>query len=148
MIRTFYFAYGSNMRSSRLIERVGSVSLYGVAILSDFRHRFNKHGSDGTAKGNIEASVGAVVHGVVYQLTHRQFEILDRYEGGYEPIELAVESNGETVECASYGAVLRRDGLKPTERYLLHYVEGAFEHGLPSSYIDSILPSWFEKKGS
>jgi hypothetical protein len=135
-----YFAYGSNMSSARLIDRVGSIAIVGAARLPDYQHLFNKHGSDETAKGNIQPRAGREVHGALYQLTGEQTTILDRYEGGYQ--RLWIEVAGQ--RALTYEAVRLSDELEPTTEYLHHYVRGVREHGIPDHYLQAILPDWFD----
>jgi gamma-glutamylcyclotransferase len=135
-----YFAYGSNMSSARLEERVGDVEIEGAAVLRSHRHSFNKHGADGTAKGNIEPEHGSEVWGVVYVLTLTQFEQLDVVEGGYRRVEVSVECEGEVLEAITYTALAPASGLHPTTEYLDHYERGVREHDLPGEYWDTIRP--------
>ena len=51
---TPYFAYGSNMSTPRLVQRVGEVRVLGPARLEGYEHRFSKRGNDGSAKGNVD----------------------------------------------------------------------------------------------
>lgn len=135
-----YFAYGSNMSSARLESRVGPVQIVGVGVLDDYRHAFNKHGSDGTAKGNVEPVSGAQVWGVVYELSDDQFEQLDVIEGGYRRIDVEVDVDGETVSAITYTAIAPEAGLRPTAAYLEAYERGIREHEIPPSYWEAIRP--------
>lgn len=127
----FYFAYGSNMSSPRLVQRVGPVRVLGRARLEGYRHSFSKRGNDGTAKGNVERAVGAAVQGVLYALEPAQLEHLRSFEGGYRQVEFEVlREDGERVRAASFEALALVRGLEPTPAYLEHYSAGMREHGL------------------
>lgn len=135
-----YFAYGSNMWRPRLEHRVGPVWVHGPAVLAGFAHRFNKLGADGTAKGNIVRTPGSQVYGVLYRLNDEQFEMLRRYEGGYEERQLVVLCSGEPTDAITYIAeVPRRDCPPPKPEYLAHYRRGIVQHGLPETYLAEIL---------
>ncbi len=139
-----YFAYGSNMSSTRLTSRVGALRIVGVARLQGFQHRFNKRGNDGTAKGNVEVCADSSVVGVAYELEEAQLAILDAIEAGYrrDRLQVRLEAGG-ICEVLCYRAVLLGDGLEPTHSYLEHYVVGAAEHGISRQYLRAILPPWF-----
>jgi hypothetical protein len=136
-----YFAYGSNMSSARLEARVGEVRVMGWSSVVGYRHAFNKHGADGTAKGNIVRDPAATVHGVVFEISIQQLEVLTVHEGGYRAVELRALHCGSGVEhvVRSFEAVRPVDGLEPTVEYLDHYRRGMDEHGLPDAYRALIL---------
>ena len=135
-----YFAYGSNMSRARLEARVGSVVVLGRGRLEAYRHRFSKHGRDGTAKGNIERAPGAEVWGVIYDLDEGQHETLIHYESGYRQTWLEVRNDhGDLIRITSFEAHRIVSGLCPTAEYLAHYVTGMREHDLPRHYRAEIL---------
>lgn len=135
-----YFAYGSNMASHRLTTRVGRVETLGIAVLRAYRHAFSKHGSDGTAKGNIEPHPAGTVWGVVYELSLAQFSELDIVEGGYLRARVIVDRRGQHVEAITYVAIAPIDGLEPTAEYIEFYESGVLEHDIPLEYWHSIRP--------
>jgi len=140
-----YFAYGSNMITARLVERVGAVTVLGQASVSGYRLAFHKRGKDGSAKCDIvpASDDGARVHGVLFAMHAGQRTLLDGYEGpGYEVHEI-------TVEPADGSAMLRvltyrarpghlQAGLLPYAWYKDLVLAGARAHGLPERYIASI----------
>jgi hypothetical protein len=130
-----YFAYGSNMSRSRIEARLGSVVDLGPARCSNRLHRFSKLGLDGTGKGNIEAFVGGLVWGVVYELDVVQLERLVEFESGYRTIELELELG----VAISFEAEQPKLGLTPSREYVEHYVAGIREHGIPEDYLGAIL---------
>jgi len=134
-----YFAYGSNMSSARLRGRIGDVHIVGVGRLSGYVHRFDKRGADGTAKGNIVASPGARVLGVLYRIDMQQLETLSEFEGGYRQVELRIHHDRTEVAAVSFAAIAPATGLAPTREYLGHYRCGLREHGLPAHYARELL---------
>ena len=136
-----YFAYGSNMHRARLERRVGRVIDHGWARLPEHRHGFTAVGGDGTGKGNIEPRERLSVHGVLYELSAEQLDVLGGYEGGYDRVELAALASiaDAAVRAASFRFIEPVFGLLPTDDYLEHYRLGMAEHDLPEAYIDEVL---------
>ena len=66
-----YFAYGSNMRTKRLKDRVGEIDMIGKAKLKNYRLTFNKLGNNGSRRANIEPRKGFFVEGVIFDLTEK-----------------------------------------------------------------------------
>ena len=60
MTDTFYFAYGSNLRIDRKLERTGAIRRVRLARLKDYRFAFNKAGMN-EVYANIVPCVGEVV---------------------------------------------------------------------------------------
>lgn len=137
-----YFAYGSNMSTPRLERRIGCVRVLGRARLDGYRHRFSKHGNDGTAKGNVEPSSGTAVWGVLYALDDDQLARLELFESGYRRVRFEVElDRGERLDAHSFEALAAVRGLVPTDAYLAHYRAGMREHQLPADYQRELLRS-------
>lgn len=132
-----YFAYGSNMLSTRLAARIADTVSMGVAVLHHKCLVFNKPGIDRSAKANIVDSPHDKVWGVLYQITSASWPILDAFEGGY---------NRETCEVVSpkYGSLAATlyqwhgadCKLPPYDWYMDLILAGAQENNLPASYID------------
>lgn len=131
---TPYFAYGSNMSTLRLVQRVGEVGLLGPARLEGYEHRFSKRGNDGSAKGNVERVEGALVWGVLYELDAEQLVRLRGFESGYRQVRFSVSLGAAPVHAVSFEALAIVRGLEPTQAYLSHYLEGMREHQLPPDY--------------
>ncbi len=49
-----YFAYGSNMSSRRLMDRVPSAQFVSIGKLGEHRLRYHKKSKDGSGKCDIE----------------------------------------------------------------------------------------------
>jgi hypothetical protein len=81
-----YYAYGSNMLTSRLKSRAPSATKVGVGTLSGHILAFDKSSADGSAKCDIKRTgkEGDVVHGVLFMVDAKDKEGLDKAEGlGY-----------------------------------------------------------------
>ncbi|RUO30363.1 gamma-glutamylcyclotransferase family protein [Aliidiomarina soli] len=138
----FYFAYGSNMSSRRLLARVPSARAVGVAHLSDYVMTFRKHSHDGSAKCTIESQPGAGTLGVVYRIPEDQRYTLDRIEGqgfGYAVTDVKVVlQEGRTLPAFTYVGTDIDDTLQPYSWYKYHVLTGALEHGIVQQYVDNI----------
>jgi hypothetical protein len=141
---TNYFAYGSNMASYRLLSRIPGAIQTDTAVLPQHRLRFRKSDNGESGKCDVEmtGNLADNVHGVVYQISRMEKEILDHYEGlgiGYseKPIEITA-SSGRILSAFTYYAMIIDENLIPYHWYKEHVLRGAIEHGLPQSYIAAI----------
>lgn len=128
-----YFAYGSNMLRERLVARVSTAQVVAVGVVRDFRRDFAKVGADGSGKGDMVASSGGEVWGVLYEFDASQRVDLDRHEGPhYEAKEVIVLTpSGDEAAWAYMSKPGRRDtAMLPYDWYLALVVAGALQHGL------------------
>jgi gamma-glutamylcyclotransferase len=130
-----YFAYGSNMHSTRMRTRVDAARLRGVARLADMRLVFDKLGRDGSAKANLSPAPGVEVWGVVWCLPLAAWTHLDRFEGGYRRIAVEVELADGRLRAETYVSRLLAHDPRPLASYLGWIRDGAREHGLPAGYV-------------
>lgn len=138
-----YFAYGSNMLTSRLRERCKSAQPVGVATLPGYSLKWHKRSQDGSGKCDIVASdeSAALVHGVLFEIDSSQKSNLDRAEGlghGYTQADFTVLRNLKAVKAIAYVATDIDASLKPFDWYHDYVVDGAIEHGLPDAYIAAL----------
>ena len=137
-----YFAYGSNMSSARLEERVPGAVAMGLGFVEGRRLAFHKLGSDGSGKCDIPESgePSDRVYGVLYEIPAEGWGSLDRAEGEgthYHRVRLRVDRADEAaVEAWVYLAdpAKVRKGLQPTAAYLQHVLDGAREHSVPGDW--------------
>lgn len=138
----YYFAYGSNMSSLRLLARVPSARSLGVAHLHGFEMSFGKRSHDGSAKCTIAEKEGASTLGVIYDIPTDQRYTLDRIEGqgfGYEAADIRITTqSGRQVTAFTYLGTDLDHGLKPYTWYVEHVIRGGIEHGIAEQYIDII----------
>jgi gamma-glutamylcyclotransferase (GGCT)/AIG2-like uncharacterized protein YtfP len=139
-VRELYFAYGSNMSSRRLSERISGVQTLGPGRLDGSRMVCNKPGRDGSGKANLVAEPGGKVWGVLYRLSAHQWTALDAFEGEYVrrvyPVRLASQ---ERVNAQAYvWGPSKSPALLPFKWYRDLLVEGAREHGLPTDYVEML----------
>lgn len=134
-----YFAYGSNMKTKRLENRVGEVNAIGWAIIKNYCLKFNKLGTDGSGKANIEPKEDSFVEGVLFDLTEEQLKKLDRYEGVNDDyirctMDVIRFDNKEVAGVYIGNQNTLRGRLKPNCEYLQYLIDGANEHGLSDRY--------------
>ena len=139
-----YFAYGSNMLSTRLRGRVQSARFSDRGFLRGKRVLFNKRSTDGSGKANLVDSPDAITWGVIYEIDDDDMPTLDRIEGGYDRylVQICVP-NGDPVEAVAYISNNLTDDVRAFECYKQYLLSGAREHNLPQDYIAELeqLPS-------
>jgi gamma-glutamylcyclotransferase (GGCT)/AIG2-like uncharacterized protein YtfP len=134
-VRARYFAYGSNLKLSRMRERVPAAEVVAPALLRGRRLTLDKRGADGSGKANLAPDRGALVWGVVYAFRAETWTALDAFEPDYERVEVAVELSGVALRAVTYASErITRDPV-PHDWYKRLIVEGAREHGLPAEWI-------------
>lgn len=140
----FYFAYGSNMSSRRLRQRVPGARPLDAAHLPGRRLAWHKKGRDGSGKCDIPAvHPDDVVYGVVYAIDGTHKPRLDAAEGlgwGYEQMQVEVRllERRETISAFTYYATRIDSAYIPYDWYRDHVLIGAREHNLPDHYIQLI----------
>ena len=122
-----YFAFGSNMSSQRMHERLGWSPSRSGAILPDYEMIFNKHSNDG-GKANIMYSPGDLVEGILYSVNEEDLLILDKYEGvaakQYHRHEIEVHKNNKhSITAITYKALNTGKVSAPTEEYLSYILD-------------------------
>ena len=130
-----HFAYGSNMSTSRIERRIGSVRQAGIARLKGHEIRFDKKSNDLSGKANIAVSKGSVLWGVLYELTSAQSERLAKIEKGYAEQYVSIQVGETESRALTFIAKKNTPGLRPTRAYLNYLIAGAREHQLPPEYI-------------
>ena len=101
----YYFAYGSNLHPMRLMERVPSAELVGVAKHPNHVLTFHKKSNDGSSKCNMFNSGSGLIFGAIYKLNPEHKNELDRFEGkgyGYIDNQITLEHNETEYSCFTY----------------------------------------------
>jgi gamma-glutamylcyclotransferase (GGCT)/AIG2-like uncharacterized protein YtfP len=131
-----YFAYGSNMNTERLQNRVSSTKPLGRAKLPNKSLVCNKKGKDGSGKANLTDAAEDTVWGVLYEIDSAELDQLDRYENGYVRISLDVMNDQDSlVKAYVYVSSKLTDDARPYDWYKELMIKGAREHQLPAFYI-------------
>jgi gamma-glutamylcyclotransferase len=134
-IKKLYFAYGSNMNQERLESRVGKVSKIGVIKLPYWKLEFNcGPGSQRFANITMTGNRKDAVEGVLYELTPKQFRILDGREGCpfvYQKMAVPLK-DGKTMFAYICVNPLYRPlpKAKASAEYMSHLLKGCKENGL------------------
>lgn len=140
----FYFAYGSNMSSRRLRQRVPSARPVGTAALAGHRLSFRKIGRDGSGKCDIVDTglLDDVAWGVLFRIEPQHRPALDAAEDlgrGYALRQVDVAGvDGGLISAFTYAALRVDESLQPFDWYREHVLRGAREHGLPRPYVAAI----------
>ena len=131
-----YFAYGSNMSTERLQDRVSSAEPLGCAKLPDKRLVCNKKSKDGSGKANLTDTAGDTVWGVLYEIDSAELDNLDRCECGYTRISLDVKTDQDSsVKAYVYVSSELIEDARPYDWYKKLMIKGAREHQLPAFYV-------------
>ena len=141
--RIYMFAYGSNMLSVRLRERVPSAVAIGTGRLSRHVLKWHKRSRDGSGKCDAEATglIDDVVWGVLFELNAAEKPALDRAEGlnnGYVERQIEILTDRGPMSAVAYFAVAIDPSRRPYHWYKSFVVEGAREHGVPHEYQQSL----------
>ncbi len=139
-----YFAFGSNLASPRLLQRIPAASVQCVATLGKHRLSWRKNGHDKSGKCDIEftGETDHLVYGVIYHMTPDEKLELDVYECsdfGYDHKTIEVTAlHGEVIEAFTYYALDIDHRQQPFHWYKEHVLRGALEHDFPPHYIEQI----------
>ncbi len=145
-MQSLYFAYGSNLTSSRLVARVASAAVVAPARLPGLRLTTDKRGRDGSGKANLTREPGGEVWGVVYRIRDEHWPALDACERGYDRLRVGVLTATARLEAWTYASSSLTEDPVPFSWYKRLIVEGAREHGLPAAWV-ALLEGLPERPG-
>lgn len=140
----YYFAYGSNLSTRRLQQRVDSAELITTGLLTQHTLIFHKIGRDGSAKCDAfhTGSSSDILYGAVYKIDPEQKANLDDAEGlgnGYEIKQVkVVADDNQAIDAFMYYATRIAESIKPFHWYKQHVLKGASEHCFPQFYVERI----------
>ncbi len=131
-----YYAYGSNMNTARLLERVPGAQPLGPARLEGWRLCCTKPGADGSGKANLIEDPKSTTWGVLYALGPDDWERLDAFEPGYARAEHPVlDESGTSWRAQLYLWTKTTPELPMLAGYRDQLLAGARGHGLPPDYV-------------
>ncbi len=140
MSELLYFAYGSNLDADQMSERCPNSEPRFRARLHDHRLDFthwSRRWSGGAA--DVRPHPQGVVWGVVYRLERDHLPLLDRYEGGYDRVELdVVEDDAGRVHRAISYTVRDKQRFRPSEAYIEKMLRWGEHWSFPSSYLELV----------
>lgn len=134
----WYFAYGSNLKESRLRDRDVRILDHKIGYIEDYAFRYNKIGVDDTGKGNIINEEGSRVWGVFFKIPEEDYRHLhEAHEVGYRQIEVEGTSGEKRVKAKSFVALPENidNAMTPHPEYHNIVLKGAEEKKLPEDYI-------------
>lgn len=140
----YYFAYGSNMSSRRLLARLAHIEKVGTFSLAQHQLAFHKKGDDGSAKADafFTGNNTDQILGVAYRVSSKDIAILDQIEGvgaGYERKQVSIVNHlGESLDAVTYYATKIDHSLAPYNWYHHHVLLGALQAKLPTDYVAKI----------
>lgn len=114
-----YVAYGSNLNLEQMEFRCPYATVLGGGVLPDYQLLFR--GGDGGAVATVEPKKGGSVPVLLWEITPRDEEALDRYEGWphlYRKETVAVRYGEKLVEAMVYIMNEGRPLGLPGEYYL------------------------------
>jgi phage replication-related protein YjqB (UPF0714/DUF867 family) len=133
-----YFAYGSNLCATQMVQRCPEATDPRPATLADHDWLINQRGV-----ATVEPCAGSRVHGVVWQISDRDLAMLDSAEGvpaRYRRERLTVHT-ADGLSPASVYIDHRVQPGPPRAGYLERIIAGATDRGLPAPWID-FLRRW------
>ncbi len=140
-----YFAYGSNMFTTRLKKWCPSASPLTVALAGGFKLEFSKLSTDGSGKGNLVRHSDTSQPGVLFEIGTSDLPALDDAEGkekGYDRNDNFIvrrADTGEHVTSITYLATETDEKLLSYDWYLALIVHGAREHALGQDVLGELL---------
>ena len=136
----FYLAYGSNMNLRQMSYRCPYATVLGVTELNNYRLLFR--GSRSGAVATVEPCEDVSVPVLLWEITPRDEEALDRYEGFphlYRKKTVKVTFNGKPVKAMAY--VMNEQYLVgiPSEYYYDIILEGYNSFGLDAGVLEEAV---------
>ncbi|MFZ1156050.1 MAG: gamma-glutamylcyclotransferase family protein [Solirubrobacteraceae bacterium] len=140
-----YFAYGSNMDEQAMRMQCPSSRCLGSACIDEHRLAFTRRSVlSGTGVADVVAASCSEVWGVLYELSDRDIDTLDRKEGyGWaytrerKPVWLAADCS--KCDAIIYTVLVKeRSEVWPSREYLDRLVVAAERHVFPQDYIATL----------
>ena len=134
-----YFAYGSNLDRRQFARRCPGSRPVAPAVLRGYRLAFR-----GGGHADIVQEKGGLVRGALYQVTKRDVEALDRYEGVptyYHRITVFVKDERRRVRRAfAYKMGNGFEEAAPALSYALIILRGCRDWGIePDAQLEAAL---------
>lgn len=125
MENNIYLAYGSNLNLEQMEFRCPYATVLGTAVLPDYQLVFR--GGATSAVATIEPKKGAVVPVLLWDITPRDEEALDRYEGWpylYRKETIRVKVGKKKISAMVYIMNEGRPLGQPSKLYLDTILQG------------------------
>jgi len=128
-----YFAYGSNMDATQMVERCPQSEKAEKAELSGYEFFINSRGF-----ANIRINTNKKVFGIIYNITGDDEKELDVREGVQYGTN--TKPNSDAINAFYYLAKETNEG-SPKEGYLEKIIKACEENDFPVGYIEE-LKNW------
>lgn len=125
MSKRLYVAYGSNLNIRQMKYRCPGAKLYGTGVIDDYELQFK--GQPHSAFATIAPKEGASVPVAVWEISEKNEQALDRYEGypsHYFKQNVPVQLDGEEVSAMVYIMNLKMGFGLPSPYYYKTVYEG------------------------
>jgi gamma-glutamylcyclotransferase (GGCT)/AIG2-like uncharacterized protein YtfP len=134
-----YFAFGSNLDADQMGDRCPGSQPRFRARLTEHRLAFTHLSRRwGGGAADIVPATGQRVWGLVYELEAHHLDLLDRYEGGYERIELQVYDDAHSAHQVTTYRVLNKGVFAPSRVYRDKILTWGERWSLPPGYLERL----------
>ena len=137
MSKRLYVAYGSNLNIRQMKYRCPDAKLYGTGVIDNYELQFK--GQPHSAFATIAPKEGASVPVAVWEISEKNEQALDRYEGypsHYFKQNVHVQLDGEEVNAMVYIMNLKMGFGLPTPYYYQTVYEGYNDCELDTDVLD------------
>ena len=140
MSKRLYVAYGSNLNIEQMTNRCPGAKLYGTGVIENFELQFK--GKSLSAFATIAPKDGASVPVAVWEISKRNEQALDRYEGypsHYFKQDVPVQLEGKEITAMAYVMNLKMNFGLPSPYYYDIVLEGYEDCGLNPAALEQAL---------
>lgn len=140
MSKRLYVAYGSNLNIRQMKHRCPGAKLYGTGVIDDYELQFK--GQPHSAFATIAPKEGASVPVAVWDISEKNEQALDRYEGYpsyYFKQNVPVQLDGEEVNAMVYIMNLKMGFGMPSPYYYQTVYDGYNDCGLDTDVLDKAV---------
>lgn len=140
MSKRLYVAYGSNLNIRQMKYRCPGAKLYGTGVIDDYELQFK--GQPHSAFATIAPKDGGSVPVAVWEISEKNEQALDRYEGypsHYFKQNVPVQLDGEEVNAMVYIMNLKMGFGLPAPYYYQTVYEGYNDCELDTDVLDKAV---------
>lgn len=148
MFKNYYLAYGSNLNLNQISRRCYDVKPIGSIELNDYRLVY-KGRSDNFAYLTIEPYQGSIVPIGVFEVSSRDVNCLDEYEGYptfYSKCYIPIKIGKKVKNALIYVMNDQFDYNIPSVRYINTCIEGYNDFGFDTTILDKALEDTINSK--
>ena len=143
-----YFAYGSNMNLNQMAFRCPDAEVVDTVRLEGYRLAFCMNGG-GNGVATVVPEQGSYVDGILWQISERDEQHLDHYEGfpylyGKEPVTVTENGQQREIMACTMNSPYRDTPAMPSKAYLEGILNGCRQNGIE---IDPVLEAvWITER--